>query len=142
MPAFPLILIVEDDEDDRQFIREAFEDDDLNCELVFATDGSLALDLLITSDRLPTLMLLDINMPRMNGFDLLERVRSSVRLRRLPVIMFSTSNSAETIASAYDRGANSFIPKPSNYLDFTRVLGEVRRYWIQLSRVPDHSRLI
>jgi len=142
MPAFPLILIVEDDEDDRQFIREAFEDDDLNCELVFAADGSLALDLLITSDRLPTLMLLDINMPRMNGFDLLERVRSSVRLRRLPVIMFSTSNSAETIASAYDRGANSFIPKPSNYLDFTRVLGEVRRYWIQLSRVPDHSRLI
>ncbi len=138
MPHKPLILIVEDDEDDRHFIREAFEDAEFACRLVFAHDGVEALHQLDTLDHLPTLVLCDVNMPRLDGFGLLEKLRASPRLRCLPVVMFSTATNDETVSTAFERGANSYITKPSSYLDFNRVLGEVRRYWLGLSRVPNH----
>jgi CheY-like chemotaxis protein len=135
----PLILVVEDDEDDRDFIREALEDADLPCQLRFARDGVDALEQLDSLDRLPTLILCDVNMPRLDGFGLLDHLRASPRLRCLPVVMFSTSGNNETVATAFERGANSYVTKPTSYFDFSRVLGEVRSYWLNLSRVPEHQ---
>lgn len=138
----PLILIVEDDEDDRHLLQEAFAENGYRYDLCFALDGADALAQLKEMPHLPTLVLLDINMPRMNGFELLRHVRASEKLRCLPVVMFSTSGAANTVKEAYERGANSFIEKPKNFFQLGEVIDGLRRYWIDLARVPDHDRML
>lgn len=138
----PLILIIEDDEDDRHLIREAFEESGHRYDLCFAFDGTDALEQLAAMTALPTLVLCDINMPRMNGFEFLKTVRTTARLRSLPVVVFSTSDAAKTVKEAYERGANSYIQKPKNYFQLGEVVAGLRRYWIDLARVPDHDRML
>lgn len=138
----PLILIVEDDEDDRHLIQEAFDESGYSYDLCFAIDGTDALEQLEGMKTLPTLVLLDVNMPRMNGFEFLRHVRGSVELCCLPVVMFSTSGEAKTVKEAYERGANSYIQKPKNYFQLGEVVAGLRRYWIDLARVPDHDRML
>lgn len=138
----PLILIVEDDEDDRHLIQEAFRESGHSYDLCFAVDGADALEQIAGLQALPTLVLLDINMPRMNGFEFLQHVRDSEKLCCLPVVMFSTSGEAQTVKQAYERGANSYIQKPKNYFQLEEVVAGLRRYWIDLARVPDHDRML
>lgn len=138
----PLILIVEDDEDDRHLIQEAFDESGHRYDLCFAHDGADALEQLGAMQNLPTLVLLDVNMPRMNGFEFLRHVRTSEKFRSLPVVIFSTSGAAKTVREAYERGANSFIEKPKNYFQLGEVIAGLRRYWIDLARVPDHDRML
>lgn len=138
----PLILIVEDDEDDRHLIQEAFQESGHRYDLCFAHDGADALEQLQGMTTLPTLVLLDANMPRMNGFEFLQRVRASDALRCLPVVMFSTSGAAKTVKEAYEWGANSYIQKPRDFLQLGEIIDGLRRYWIDLARVPDHDRML
>ena len=138
----PLILVVDDDDDDRHLLQEAFEESSYRYDLCFALDGADALSQLEAMTTLPTLVLLDVNMPRMNGFEFLQRVRNSERLCCLPVVMFSTSGAAKTVKEAYELGANSFIQKPKNYFQLGEVIAGLRRYWIELALVPDHDRML
>jgi CheY-like chemotaxis protein len=141
MPTSPLILVVDDDEDDRLFIRDAFREHLSTCQLVTAPDGVAALEWLATAPQVPTLMLLDINMPRMNGLEVLRKIRESTRWRSLPVVMFTTSRESEMVCRAYEAGANSYVVKPDLYPDFGPVLKQTLEYWVEFARVPDHLRL-
>ncbi|MBK7427503.1 MAG: response regulator [Saprospiraceae bacterium] len=136
------ILMVDDDEDDRFLTQTAFEESDLKCKLDFVKDGTEAIDHLTAifetnDDRnpLPNLILLDLNMPKKNGWQVLAEVKNSESLRHIPVLVFTTSKSPEHVKRSYDLGANSFITKPSTYsglLDIVRVIG---KYWKDVATV-------
>ncbi len=128
--------MADDDDDDIFLAQTAFEESDVDCELQFAKDGSEVLDLLRKAEkgedeaaRMPNLILLDLNMPRKNGWQVLHELKSSERLRHIPVLIFTTSKSPEHVLMSYNLGASSFITKPSSFnslLDVVRLIG---MYW-------------
>lgn len=132
------ILIAEDDPDDRLLIKEAIEEAQINHPVVFFSDGLDLLDYLHArgdhagrrADILPGLLLLDLNMPRMDGREALERIKQDPQLRRIPVVILTTSNSREEISKAYDLGANSFIIKPLNFDRLVEAMRSLSEYWL------------
>lgn len=132
-----LIVFADDDADDRLLLQEAFEENNLKCTLYFVEDGVELLDYLEQNGTVPSLILLDINMPRKDGKQILQEIKSSIQWRHIPVIMFTTSKSPEDIRKCYDLGANSFIVKPSsfeNLLSVTNIIGE---YWMNTVSLHD-----
>ncbi|MCQ4347148.1 response regulator [Pseudomonas stutzeri] len=135
-PAF--VLIAEDDPDDRLLLRDAFRDSRLPNALQFAEDGRQLLDYLqANADRpLPGLILLDLNMPRLNGRETLQALKADPLLRRIPVVVFSTASCEEEIQRCRSEGAEDFISKPSSYsalLDVVRRLGD---HWLDTAPLP------
>ncbi len=128
----PLFLVVEDDEDDREFLQSVVEKLDHPCQLVFAYDGQHALELL--SELTPRLIITDINMPRMNGLELLQRLRSKQKWIYTPILFLTTSQGEETVKEAYSLGANGYITKPSTQEGLHQIWDQVYRYWIELNQ--------
>ena len=140
----PIILIAEDDEDDRMFTKEAFDESLINHEIRFVDDGIQLLDYLkrrnkyansATSPR-PSIILLDLNMPKMDGREALREIKSDPKLRTIPVIILTTSKSEQDILKTYDLGVNCFITKPVSFtafLEVTRILGH---YWFDIVKLP------
>ncbi|MDQ1089673.1 CheY-like chemotaxis protein [Siphonobacter sp. SORGH_AS 1065] len=128
----PLLLVVEDDEDDREFLQSVVEKSDHPCELIFAHDGQHALEIL--RDLSPQMIITDINMPRMNGLELLERLRSMQQWLHIPVLFLTTSQGEETVKEAYLQGANSYITKPSTQDGLVLIWDQIYRYWIELNK--------
>lgn len=140
--AQPLILVVDDDEDDRLFVQLAFEEDDTMCgQVAFATDGLKALEWLTAAPQPPALVLLDMNMPRLSGLELLKKLRETPRWRGLPVVMFTTSGEEIAVERAYELGANSYVTKPDSYENFGRLLKDVCHYWLGVARLPSQVRV-
>lgn len=144
-----LIVVADDDSDDRMLIMEAFEENNLNCPLCFVEDGLELLDLLFQKGKyagaegsnLPDLIILDINMPKKNGKDALIEIRNNPKTKHIPILMFSTSNAVDEIAHTYRLGANSFIIKPSSYSGFVEVTKNIQSYWVDtvsVSRIVNH----
>ena len=128
------ILLVEDNPDDVMFTLRAFERNKISNEVVVATDGEQALDYLLPADPgtalQPALVLLDVNLPKIGGLEVLRRIRSHTRTAGLPVVVLTTSNEERDIVDSYRLGANSFVRKPvmfSDFVDATKVLGV---YWL------------
>lgn len=124
------VLLADDDEDDRFLLKSVFDTYWPDCEVRFAVDGVELLETLGQSDRHPDLILLDLNMPRMDGFSALEHIRNSAFTRTIPVVMFTTSSAPDHIHRAYELGANSFVTKPSNYRELVSVLTDLRTSWL------------
>ncbi|MCY7352239.1 MAG: response regulator [Cytophagaceae bacterium] len=135
----PLILIVEDDEDDRYLIQDAFAEAQLSCNFVFAVDGADALAYLKKAVEPPALMLLDINMPKLNGFEVLQKLRQDPVWKALPVVMFSTSTETSTITRAYQSGVNSYVLKPQTFTGLVTLLSQICNYWFDTVRIPYHT---
>jgi two-component system, response regulator len=143
-----LIVIADDDADDRMLISEAFEENNIDCAVHYVEDGTELLDFLnkrgkytsLTS-QLPDLILLDINMPRKNGKQALQDIKSCERTKHIPVVMFSTSNALDEINYTYALGANSFIVKPSSYKGFLEVVGNLKNYWFETVSVKKVLKL-
>jgi two-component system response regulator len=138
------ILLVEDNPDDVLFTRRALERNNIVNELVVASDGEQALDYLIPTDGgdglHPALVLLDVNLPKIDGLEVLRRVRANPRTATLPVVVLTTSNEERDIVRSYRLGANSFIRKPvafSEFVEAARVLG---LYWLLLNQPLPHRR--
>jgi CheY-like chemotaxis protein len=139
------ILVAEDDTDDAFFLQRAFKMAGISTWLQFVRDGQEAIDYLsgegVFADRTvhptPDLLLLDLKMPRMNGFQVLEWVRQQPGLKRLPVIIFSSSDEGKDINRAYDLGANSYLIKPHSSEELINVAQRVKQYWVDTSQVPD-----
>lgn len=130
--AGPKILIAEDNEDHAMFIKRALRDTGL--EVVHAVDGEAALEYLTNPENpVPAMALLDINMPRLSGLDLLKKVRADERLKWMAVVMFSTSNERTDVRAAYELGANSYVPKPMDFSEFQARLREVGAYWTRIN---------
>src|SRR5438105_10020672 len=134
------ILVADDDPDDRQLTREAFEESRLANDLRFVEDGVELMDYLnrrgkyadpTTSPR-PSIILLDLNMPRKDGREALEEIKADPRLRSIRVIILTTSKADEDIARSYDLSATSYITKPVTFdalVDVVRTLG---KYWLEI----------
>lgn len=136
------ILLVEDNPGDVLLTREAFLECKVLNELTDMPNGEEALKLLNRQEpyedaKAPDLILLDINMPKMSGFDVLERIKQSAELKKTPVIMLTTSSSAEDISRAYETHANAYLTKPVNYADFLASVKLLGEFWLDLARLPN-----
>ena len=133
------ILIAEDDENDVLFLRRSFKQVELTNPVHFAHDGQDAVDFLSqprsATTTLPSLIILDLKMPRLNGLEVLEWIRRQPALRCLPVLMFSSSNRRDDIESAYALGANGFLVKPASTVQ-REVIARFFKSWIMLNEVP------
>ena len=138
------ILMADDDEDDRLLTEEAFTESHLANDLHFVKDGEELMQYLLrqgeytdpkTSPR-PGIILLDLNMPRKDGREALEEIKSNPDLCRIPVIILTTSKAEEDIVRSYDLGANSFIAKPVTFRRLVEVLKTVGNYWFHIVQLP------
>ena len=135
------ILLVEDNEGDILLIREAFEDAKIILELSVAKDGKEAVSFLDKQEkyadaRMPDLILLDINLPKKNGHEVLRYIKESEKLRHIPVIMLTTSSSERDINLSYEHHANCYIAKPIDVNDFLTIVATIENFWISIVKLP------
>jgi CheY-like chemotaxis protein len=128
------ILLVEDNPDDVMFTLRAFKKNNIGNEIVVATDGEKAIDLLCPEDGptsfSPAIVLLDVKLPKLSGIDVLQRIRSDPRTQTLPVIMLTTSSEETDIVNSYRLGANSFVRKPVDFDAFVHAANVLGVYWL------------
>jgi two-component system response regulator len=144
----PTILLVEDNPDDVQLTLRAFHKTEVAVNLVVAADGVEALDYLFGTGRyagrertqLPALVLLDLKLPKINGLEVIKRVRSDLQTRLLPVVVLTSSREEQDIMASYALGANSYIRKPVDFLEFTAVAHQLSAYWLLLNEQPPRHR--
>ena len=130
------ILLVEDNEGDIILTREALKEGKIKNEISVARDGEEALAFLKEAALLPDLVLLDINLPRMNGLELLTIIKQDEDLKKIPVIMLTTSVSEKDIFESYTNYANCFISKPVNLPQFMDVVKTIEDFWVSIVRLP------
>lgn len=134
------ILLVEDNVGDVILTQEAFEESKINTQISVARNGSDALDFLFqrgefsTAER-PDLILLDINIPIYNGHEVLRQIKSDDSLKKIPVIMLTTSSHQKDINQAYEHHANSYVTKPIEMEDFLKAILKIEEFWLQLSKL-------
>jgi CheY-like chemotaxis protein len=130
-----VILLVEDNPDDVELTRRAFEKSKMPNEIVVASDGQEALDYLFTGVA-PSVVLLDLNLPRIDGLEVLRRIRSDERTKRLPVVILTTSTEEKDLIGGYDLGANSYVRKPVDFAQFVEAVRQLGLYWLVLNERP------
>ena len=138
------ILIADDDADDRMLIEDAFVDARLNNPIDFVNDGEQLMDYLkregdyahLTEEAVPGLILLDLNMPKKDGRTALKEIRADDYLRRIPIVILTTSKSEEDILRTYNLGVNSFITKPVSFDGLVEVVQVLSKYWIEIVALP------
>ena len=143
-PAPHIILVAEDDADDRLLAQDALKDSEVPAELRFAENGEELLDYLFQRGKFgggapaprPRLILLDLNMPRMGGREVLRAIKGTPSLRCIPVVVLTTSKADTDIESIYELGANSFITKPVRFDALVHVMKTLGRYWFETVELP------
>jgi len=141
------ILLVEDNPSDIALTRRAFEKEHINNELIVAEDGQEALDYLFgegkyTSRDLhqqPVLILLDLNLPKIEGHEVLRRIRADERTRPLLVVILTSSREDEDVLKSYNLGVNSYIRKPVDFPQFSEAIKQLGLYWLVINEVPKIS---
>ncbi len=139
-----VLLLVEDNPDDEELTLLAFEESSLSNQVVVAHDGVEALDYLfgtgMYADRDPTatpaLILLDLQLPRINGLEVLQRLRADNRTKLVPVVILTTSNEQQDLINSYSLGCNSYIRKPVDYDQFMAALQQLGMYWLLINEPP------
>lgn len=138
------ILFVEDNADYQELIRLAFAACEIDHNLVIVQNAIEALDYLLGNggysrrslEEMPALIILDINLPLINGPQVLQRIRANLITRFLPVVVMSTSTEPEDIRSSYLYGCNSYIPKPLDFTQLQNFAKEITLYWLNINQVP------
>ena len=133
-----IILLVDDNPSDIGLTKRALEKSHIANELVVAEDGQEALDYLFDSDpltgqkmnELPAVILLDLKLPKLDGLQVLRRIRSDQHTSRLPIVILTTSSEEDDIAQSYDLGANSYIRKPVDFTQFVEAVQHLSLYWL------------
>jgi two-component system response regulator len=137
------ILLVEDNPDDELLTLRALRANNLGNHVEVARDGALAIEYLLgdghASRPLPELVLLDLKLPKMDGLEVLQRLRASARTRRLPVVVLTSSREEQDIISSYELGANSYVRKPVDFEQFLEAVRQLGLYWLVLSELPSRS---
>jgi two-component system, chemotaxis family, response regulator Rcp1 len=140
------ILLIEDSRADAKIIERALREGDVSHRLTVISDGKNALDYLfklrdaaLSADREPDLILLDLNLPGMNGCQVLTRIKSDPYLRMIPVVILTTSEREEDIVQTYQAGANTYITKPDEYPRYRELVTTLEHYWVDTAlKVPRH----
>lgn len=143
-----MILLVEDNPDDEVLTIRALKANNLLNQVTVAHDGAEAVEFLFGATgvavdgkgRLPELILLDINLPKLNGLEVLRRIRSDERTRMLPVVILTTSDEDRDRVESYQLGANSYIRKPVNFEQFSKAVQQLGVYWLVLNVGPPDNR--
>lgn len=143
-----VLLIADDDEEDRMLAAEALEEARLLNDVRFVEDGEELMDYLLRRGRYadpvdsptPGLILLDLNMPRKDGRAALSEIKSDPRLRKIPVVVLTTSQEEEDVLRSYNLGVNSFIVKPVSFASLVEVMKALSRYWFKIVRLPAVAR--
>lgn len=139
-----VVLLVEDDPGDQELTRRALQEDVIRTDLHVVNDGEEALDYLQRRGRFtdpvsapaPDLVLLDLNLPRLDGRGVLERMRADAALRTVPVVVLTTSRQEEDILRSYRVGCNSYLSKPVRIEEFIDVVRQLKTYWLELVALP------
>jgi two-component system response regulator len=139
--ARPIILLVEDSEDDVELTVRALKKSRLVNEVVVTRSGEEALGYLgihdgAPKDGLPQLVLLDVNLPRMNGHEVVKAIRANPATRHIPVVMLTSSALEEDIVRSYEEGANSYVRKPLKLPEFVEAVQQLQMYWLLLNELP------
>jgi two-component system response regulator len=137
-----VILLVEDNSDDELLTMRALARNHISTPVVVARDGAEALDYLLGTPEepatgpLPALILLDLKLPKIDGLEVLQRIRATPRTRRLPVVVLTSSKQESDLVTAYDRGANSYVRKPVDFGEFVDAVGRLGMFWLVLNETP------
>lgn len=137
------ILIADDDSDDRMLLEQAMRQNGYQQDIRFVEDGEELMEYLRRQGRYneqnapwPNMLILDLNMPRKNGFQALAEIKDDPKLRRLPVVVMTTSSAYEDIARTYNSGVNSFVTKPFNFNQLVEMVGTLKTYWMDTVKLP------
>ena len=135
------ILMAEDNQDDILITERAWKRAQIKNPLHIVRDGEEAIEFLYKKGPYknaptPSLMLLDLKMPRMNGFEVLSKLKSDNRCKKMPIIVLTTSPREKDIDRAYELGCNSYICKPVNFENFIKAVIEIHQYWLILCKIP------
>ena len=138
------ILLVEDNEGDILLTQDAFEESKINTEISVARNGQEALDFLynrgaFTKVKKPDLILLDINLPIYNGHEVLKQIKTDPNLKKIPVIMLTTSAFSNDIGQAYDNNCNSYVKKPLDMDEFIDAILKIEIFWLELCTLPSEE---
>lgn len=142
-----LMLLVEDNPSDAELTLRAFREHDVATEVVVLTDGADALDFLFgtgpyaggdegTRPPRPTLVLLDLKLPKVDGFEVLDRVKATDETRAVPVVVLTSSEQGRDVSRSYALGCNSYVVKPVTFESFASTVAAVGRYWLRVNRTP------
>ncbi len=139
-----IILLVEDNPDDEKLTLLAFKDSNIANQVVVARDGEEALDYLFGTGAhagrdlsvMPTVILLDLKLPKVDGLEVLKRLRADERTRRLPVVILTSSREQQDVVESYNRGANSYVRKPVDFAQFMEATKQLGLYWLVLDEPP------
>lgn len=139
-----MILLVEDNPDDEALTVRALKKNHVVNELVVARDGEEALDYLFGTgtfagrdpEQRPQVVLLDLKLPKLDGLEVLRRLRADPRTRLLPVVVLTSSQEERDLLDSYSLGANSYVRKPVNFLEFVDAAGQLGLYWLVLNQPP------
>jgi CheY-like chemotaxis protein len=138
-----VVLMADDDNDDCLLVKMAFEESSMDGELRFVEDGEALLDYLYRRGEFantelprPWLILLDLNMPRKDGREVLRAIKSDPLLKTIPVIILSTSDEPDDIKASYELGASSYITKPGSFDGLVEMMESIRRYWFSTVKLP------
>lgn len=139
-----VILLVEDNPDDEMLTIRALKKNKILNEVVVAHDGPEALDYLFGTGKYsqrdmsvhPQVVLLDLNLPKLSGLEVLKRIRAEESTRLLPVVILTTSNEEKDLLGSYSLGANSYIRKPVDFEQFSEAIRQLGMYWLVLNRAP------
>lgn len=130
------ILLVEDNPDDVELTLRALQRNNIANSVTVARDGVEALNCLSSPASLPTVILLDLKLPKVDGLEVLKTVRATERLKRLPVVILTSSKEEQDVIKSYELGANSYIRKPVDFAQFTDAVKQLGLYWLLLNEAP------
>lgn len=139
-----VILLVEDNEDDIELTVRALKKNNVVNEIITVRDGEEALDYLFArgpynerpKEKMPNLILLDLKMPKVGGIEVLKVIRTTEALKHIPVVVLTTSDEERDIIESYRLGANSYIRKPVDFVQFTEAIRQLGLYWLVLNVLP------
>jgi CheY-like chemotaxis protein len=130
------ILLVEDNPNDAELTQRALNKTNLEARLLIVRDGAEALDYLISDRPKPKVIFLDLKLPKIDGIEVLRRVRNDDRARSVPVVVLTSSQEERDVAECYKLGVNSYVVKPVEFDKFYKAVGDLATYWLVLNKYP------
>jgi len=132
------VIVADDDDDDRMLVQSAFQENRIDLQVHFALDGTDLMEILNKdSIEKPIFILLDLNMPKKNGKEVLKEIKEDPALKKIPVIIFTTAKNESEIRKCYELGANTYIVKPDTQAELRKVIANLSAYWLDTATTAE-----